>query len=96
MATPADATPRLYRRRWIPRAETPAVAVAGGVVIAALVLIAVIAPLIAPSDPNAVDLGNTLAPPSSDHVLGTDASGDRKSTRLNSSHIQKSRMPSSA
>ena len=25
-----------------------------------------------------------------------DASGDRKSTRLNSSHIQKSRMPSSA
>ena len=25
-----------------------------------------------------------------------DAAGDRKSTRLNSSHIQKSRMPSSA
>ena len=28
--------------------------------------------------------------------LGIDASEDRKSTRLNSSHIQKSRMPSSA
>ena len=27
---------------------------------------------------------------------GHNASGDRKSTRLNSSHIQKSRMPSSA
>ena len=30
-----------------------------------------------------------------DHALVTGA-GDRKSTRLNSSHIQKSRMPSSA
>ena len=30
-----------------------------------------------------------------DRLLGT-AGGDRKSTRLNSSHIQKSRMPSSA
>ena len=29
-------------------------------------------------------------------VMGTVAMGDRKSTRLNSSHIQKSRMPSSA
>ena len=28
--------------------------------------------------------------------IEADASGDRKSTRLNSSHIQKSRMPSSA
>ena len=33
----------------------------------------------------------------SEHVEGVNAiSGDRKSTRLNSSHIQKSRMPSSA
>ena len=35
-----------------------------------------------------------------DHVLGADpkfhSHPDRKSTRLNSSHIQKSRMPSSA
>ena len=29
-------------------------------------------------------------------VLGDHAMADRKSTRLNSSHIQKSRMPSSA
>ena len=28
--------------------------------------------------------------------LGSEADTDRKSTRLNSSHIQKSRMPSSA
>ena len=30
------------------------------------------------------------------HVVETFEHGDRKSTRLNSSHIQKSRMPSSA
>ena len=30
------------------------------------------------------------------HVLGSDVSGDRKSTRLNSSHVRLSRMPSSA
>ena len=29
-------------------------------------------------------------------LTGVNAEGDRKSTRLNSSHIQKSRMPSSA
>ena len=36
-----------------------------------------------------------LQRPSGDRVK-TDANEDRKSTRLNSSHIQKSRMPSSA
>ena len=44
------------------------------------------------------------SPPMDDHYHGTHVSGtigavgnkDRKSTRLNSSHIQKSRMPSSA
>ena len=37
--------------------------------------------------------GATVTPVQAD--INTDA-GDRKSTRLNSSHIQKSRMPSSA
>ena len=37
-------------------------------------------------------IGETLA----DRLLIYDALEDRKSTRLNSSHIQKSRMPSSA
>lgn len=45
------------------------------VVIALLVLAAVFAPLIAPADPDAVDLSASLAGPSGDHLLGADASG---------------------
>ena len=45
-------------------------------------LVAIFAPLLAPYDPNAVDLGNTLAPPSSEHLLGTDASGRDILSRL--------------
>ena len=40
------------------------------------------APLIAPYDPNAVDLSDALAPPSSAHPLGTDASGRDILSRL--------------
>ena len=39
--------------------------------------------------------GSTLHP-FAIHMTGKPAKEDRKSTRLNSSHIQKSRMPSSA
>ncbi|NUT42296.1 MAG: ABC transporter permease [Thermoactinospora sp.] len=45
------------------------------VVIALLVLTAVLAPLVAPADPDAIDLSATLAGPGGDHLLGTDASG---------------------
>ncbi|MFI6322913.1 ABC transporter permease [Nonomuraea sp. NPDC050556] len=45
------------------------------VVIALLVLAAVLAPLIAPADPDAMDLSASLAGPSADHLLGADASG---------------------
>ena len=42
-------------------------------------------------------LGNPERRFASVHIAGTNGKGsDRKSTRLNSSHIQKSRMPSSA
>lgn len=40
-----------------------------------LVLIAVFAPLVAPADPNAVDLRSLRSPPSSAHWLGTDSAG---------------------
>ena len=75
MATPAEAAPAVYRRRFLPRAQAPAAAIAGGIVILLLVVVAIFAPLIAPYDPNAIDLGNTLAGSSPEHLLGTDASG---------------------
>ena len=45
------------------------------VFVAFLVLIAVLAPVVAPADPNAVDLGALRSPPSADHLLGTDSAG---------------------
>ncbi len=82
MAVPAPAVPPVYRRRLIPRIDAPAVAIIAGLVILLLVLVAVFAPLIAPYDPNAVDLSDALAPPSSAHPLGTDASGRDILSRL--------------
>ena len=43
---------------------------------------AVLAPLIAPYDPNATDLGNALAPVGGGHPLGTDQSGRDTLSRL--------------
>ena len=57
-------------------------AVVAGVVIVVLVVVAIFAPLIAPDDPNAIDLANALQPPSSDHLLGTDSSGRDILSRL--------------
>ena len=53
--------------------------------------------LIADDEPLAAErLQMLLARIKDVHLVGTAHDGDRKSTRLNSSHIQKSRMPSSA
>jgi peptide/nickel transport system permease protein len=82
MATPEAALPAFQRRRFIPRAEAPLTAVVAGVVIVFLVVVALFAPLIAPADPNAVDLANALEPPSADHLLGTDSSGRDILSRL--------------
>jgi ABC-type dipeptide/oligopeptide/nickel transport system permease subunit len=50
-------------------------AVAGGVVIVAMVLAAIAAPLLAHGNPIGVDLVDRLRPPSLAHWLGTDAQG---------------------
>ncbi|MEU8879299.1 ABC transporter permease [Streptomyces hydrogenans] len=47
-----------------------------------VVLAALLAPWIAPHDPNAVDLGTALAGPSADHPLGVDAAGRDTLSRL--------------
>jgi peptide/nickel transport system permease protein len=50
-------------------------AVLGLAIIAALVILALFAPQIAPYDPIATDLTNRLQPPSTSHLLGTDEVG---------------------
>lgn len=50
-------------------------AVIGLVIIMVLIITAIFAPLLAPYDPNAMDMTQTLAQPSRDHLLGTDSLG---------------------
>jgi peptide/nickel transport system permease protein len=52
----------------------------GLVVITILVLTAIVAPLIAPYDPNVIDLGNTLKPPSAEHWCSAATSSAASST----------------
>ena len=52
------------------------------VVLVAFVLVAVLAPLIAPYDPAALDLSDALAPPSPQHWLGTNELGQDTFSRL--------------
>jgi peptide/nickel transport system permease protein len=47
----------------------------GGVLIVVLILMAVLAPLVAPYDPVVVDASQSLEPPSAAHLLGTDDLG---------------------
>jgi peptide/nickel transport system permease protein len=64
-------TVRLTPRFWIPAA-----------VASTFVLIALFAPLIAPYDPGATNVLNSLKPPSAEHWLGTDSSGRDLLSRL--------------
>jgi peptide/nickel transport system permease protein len=50
-------------------------AVIGGIVVACLAVLAVLAPVITPSDPNRPDIRKILSPPSGKHLLGTDQLG---------------------
>jgi peptide/nickel transport system permease protein len=57
-------------------------AIFGSVLVLLLFLTAIFAPLLAPADPYEQDLGNTLAGPSSAHLLGTDVLGRDQFSRL--------------
>ncbi|HLY90705.1 MAG TPA: ABC transporter permease [Acetobacteraceae bacterium] len=50
-------------------------AMVGLVTIVLMIVVSLAAPLIAPQDPSAQDLANRLAPPSWEHLLGTDELG---------------------
>lgn len=57
-------------------------AVGGALLMATIVLIAIAAPLVAPHDPNFIDLRNMRRPPSGAHWLGTDLAGRDVWSRL--------------
>ncbi|OXM72968.1 MULTISPECIES: ABC transporter permease [Amycolatopsis] len=82
-AVPAAGVPR---RRGFGRLRSVAAVGPIGTVAAAVCLLlvaaAVLAPWIAPHDPNAVDASNVFAPPSAAHPLGTDDTGRDLLSRL--------------
>lgn len=61
-------------RVW-PRIRSNKVALAGGIVILITVVLALLAPFVAPFDPSLIDVKKILMPPSATHWLGTDALG---------------------
>ncbi len=80
--TAVDVATPLRQRRWLPRLPGSWGFVIGGAVILLLLIIALAAPLLAPHDPNAIQLSQTLSGFSSDHLLGTDAAGRDILSRL--------------
>ena len=68
----------MWRRRFL---ENP-LAVAGLLTVGALALVALLAPLLAPYDPQAIDTWHILEPPSRAHPLGTDTLGRDCLSRL--------------
>lgn len=49
--------------------------IVGGILVLAMVLMAIFAPLLTKYDPNATDIRNRYQPPSAEHIMGTDGSG---------------------
>lgn len=78
-ATPQDVTPRHRPLRLLLRDP---LAASGLVIVTLLVLAAVLAPVLAPHDPGAVDPINRLAGSSWEHPLGTDELGRDMLSRL--------------
>ncbi|MDQ4214789.1 ABC transporter permease [Microbacterium capsulatum] len=69
------------RRPWLPRAWRTPLALVGTVIALAWIVVAILAPWIAPHDPLAQNLPR-LAPPSADAIMGTDVNGRDVFSRL--------------
>jgi peptide/nickel transport system permease protein len=70
------------RPRWRRRLRRYGPAWAGGTLVIAWILAAILAPLLVPYPPEAQDIVNRLAPPSAAHWLGTDVLGRDVFSRL--------------
>ncbi|WP_280423843.1 ABC transporter permease [Nocardia carnea] len=79
--TPADTRPRVGRRVFDFLRRRPATT-AAALFVAALILVAIFAPVIAPHDPYTQDLLHRLQPPDARHLLGTDDYGRDALSRL--------------
>src|SRR5438876_2998072 len=66
---------RLRRRAMAEKRWSDATILAGGVIIAAIVVLSLIAPLIGYAHPDAQDLTSSLQSPSAKHLFGTDSLG---------------------
>ena len=75
LARPASEPVRARRWKVLRRAARARLAPFGAAVMVLAVLAALAAPLVAPYDPLAQNLGNALAPPGRTHLLGTDNVG---------------------
>lgn len=82
-ATSLEIRPRVSEwRRFLKVFFSRGVVVFGSVVLVILIIMAVTAPLISPYDPVRQNLKSTLAPPSTQHLLGTDFLGRDTMSRL--------------
>lgn len=85
-ATPVLPTARLTRRRptggRLRALRRNRLALTGGVIAGVFILVALLAPLIAPYDPSRPDFGNVLAEPGWSHWLGTDDLGRDQLSRI--------------
>ena len=50
-------------------------AVSGGIIVVAMMAVALLAPILAPYDPADINVSNILSPPTLEHLMGTDALG---------------------
>jgi peptide/nickel transport system permease protein len=62
-------------RRRIALLKSEPMGLAGIVIMAGIILVAIFAPAIAPYEPTETNYGDAIAPPSADHLLGTDKAG---------------------
>lgn len=69
------ATGVVWRDTWVGRVMRDPMGAFGLVVVAGLILSALLAGVLAPYDPAAIDVAHKLLPPSRDHWLGTDQIG---------------------
>ena len=82
-STHTRTTNLLSRRSWLSiRPRGSWMTLSASIMLGLLVLVAVLAPLIAPYDPYAVSLMNSLEGPSAAHLLGTDEAGRDVLSRL--------------